>query len=72
MSGFRSVLFLLICLTSVARAEQAFPAGAPMQGLLAALEAATNEVFDYIRYDGQGNTDGDESGKLIARQREGK
>lgn len=25
-----------------------------------------------IRYDGQGNTEGNESGKLIARQREGK
>lgn len=30
------------------------------------------DVFDYIRYDGQGNEEGNESGKLIAKQRAGK
>lgn len=31
-----------------------------------------DDVFDYIRYDGQGNEEGNESGKLISQQREGK
>lgn len=36
------------------------------------VQVAMDDIFDYIRYDGQGNQEGNESGKLIARQQEGK
>jgi uncharacterized protein YegJ (DUF2314 family) len=45
------------------------PANIPTlhSGQIVKVKAA--DVFDYIRYDGKGNEEGNESGKLMAKQR---
>lgn len=48
------------------------PANVPKLHSGQIVKVSMDDVFDYIRYDGQGNTEGDESGKLISKQREGK
>lgn len=48
------------------------PANVPSLHSGQIVKVRMQDVFDYIRYDGQGNEEGNESGKLISRQREAK